>query len=101
MMFFFLNKANVTVVIVRWEGINVQILVQSLIPYTLIPGWGVRTLTQSSTSILTGSGCDWHLHDHSSEWVSVHFPHITLKNSENSNDEVDDNNHLLSHFSCV
>ena len=72
-----------------------------LIAYILIPGWGVRTLTQSSTSILTGSGCDWHLHDHSSEWVSVHFPHRNSKNSENSDDEVDDSNHLLSHFSCV
>ena len=92
---FFLNKANVTVGIVRWEGINVQILVQSLIPYTIIPGWGVRTLIQSS-STLTGSVCDWHLPDHSSEWVFVHFSLSTLKNSENNDDEVDDINHLLS-----
>ena len=96
MMFFFLNKTNMTVGTVRWESTSVQILVQRLIAYILIPGWGVRTLTQSSTSILTGSGCDWHLHGHSSEWVSVHFPLRTLKNSENSDDEVDDINHLLT-----
>ena len=98
---FFLDKANVTVGTVRWEGINVQILVQSLILYIFVPGWGVRTLIQSSASTLTGSGCDWHLPDHSSEWVSIHFPLSTLRNSENSDDKVDDINHLLSHFSHV
>ena len=49
---FFLNKANVTVGIVRWEGINVQILAQTLILYIFIPGWGVRTVIQSSASTL-------------------------------------------------
>ena len=96
---FFFNKTNMTVGIVRWESINVQILAQRLIAYILIPDWGMRTLTQSSASTLAGSGCGWHLPDHGSEWVSVHFPLRTLKNSENSDDEVDDINHLLSHFS--
>ena len=51
---FFLDKANVTVGIVRWEGINVQILIQSLILYIFVPGWSVRTLIQRSALTLNG-----------------------------------------------
>ena len=56
---FFLNKTNMTIGIVRWESINVQILAQRLIAYILITDWGMRTLTQSSASTLTGSSSGW------------------------------------------